>query len=108
MATSFSADVCTSFYSCAEQWQDFIAGVLALLSALGTILFLYRQSKLEALRKLRGARTLLPQTLDELENFEIACVRWLESLREKARKAETGEIRHPSIPINGRPRLDRT
>jgi len=86
-------------------WQTLIAGLLALLGALLTILLLRNQAREAAERKSRGARVMLPAALDTLTGYVIDSVRWLDSVREKADLSEKGAYRH-SIPVNTPPRPD--
>src|SRR5437764_1016879 len=86
-----------------DHWQTLITGILALIGAGATILALRAQAKQEAARKRKGARVMLPATFVEVFAYALACIRWLESLREKAALAEKGALRG-SIPVGTSPR----
>lgn len=85
-------------------WQTLIAGVLALVGALGTIVFLYRQSQTEAEKKRNAYKATLPLALDALHLYVIHSIRWLKGVREKAGLLESGAYTsNVSVPTVPRP-----
>jgi hypothetical protein len=70
------------------RWQTLIAGGIALLGAYITIVALQQQARDERARKSRAARALLPAALASVDDYAVACVRWLREASGPARRAE--------------------
>lgn len=89
-----------------RDWQDLIAGMLALIGAGATVYVMDRQARDGRYRKRRAARAILPSTLSDIHDYTGRSIRWLDSLREKAAIAEKGGYGKGSISANTCPRPD--
>jgi hypothetical protein len=74
----------SGFTAWLDRWQALIAGVLALVGAIGTVYFLYAQIRqagdVDQARKSReelAAKTVLPLALSQLANYAGDCIRVL-------------------------------
>src|ERR1700744_5925403 len=85
-------------------WQTLIAGLVALGGAYITVRTMNQQAREATERKRRSARAMLPSTLDEIHNYALASIRWLENVREKAVLVEKGALGSNPVPVNVCPR----
>jgi hypothetical protein len=88
------------------RWQTLIAGMLALAGAGWTIWALRRQAQEDSERKFRSARATIVITLVTAHDYAVACVRWLEGVRDKAQLAESGSAGPGAILVATAPRPD--
>jgi hypothetical protein len=89
-----------------REWQDLVAGLLALIGAGITVYVMTKQARDAADRKRRASRALLPSTLADIFDYGRRSIAWLISLREKARIAGTGGYSKGSIACGTCPRPD--
>ncbi|HTQ14387.1 MAG TPA: hypothetical protein VMH86_10975 [Rhizomicrobium sp.] len=84
-------------------WQTFIAAFVAFLGAYITVRTMNRQARETAKRKRRAVRALLPSVINEVHQYAVSNVRWLNATLEKGRFVDTQVVPPGSIPVGTRP-----
>jgi hypothetical protein len=87
-------------------WQTLIAGLIALAGAIITVVALGGQARDERTRKSRAARALLPAALASIDDYAVACIRWLHEASGPARRAEQQPHMIAEINLDPPPRFD--
>jgi len=79
-----------SFFGWLHDWQELIAGVIAIPATFLTIGWLHYQSRSDRRRKLRASRAMMPAALSLVSDYARACINWLLGVRKPLEALERG------------------